>query len=68
MYFINRGDSKGKYNLTLQGFSQTPSGFRCRFCCRKRRCLIRDLLPVGFLAFSLETSGGPSALIRNANF
>lgn len=57
-----------EHNLTLQGFSQTPSGFRCRFCWRKQRCLIRDLLPGGFFAFSLGAPGGPSALICSSNF
>lgn len=66
--FISRGDLKAMHNLTLQGFSQTPLGFRCRFCWRKGGCLIRDLLPGGFLAFSLEAPGGPPALICNISF
>lgn len=57
--FCKQRRLKAEHNLTLQGFSQTPSGFRCRFCWRKGRCLSRDLLPGGCFAFSLEALVAP---------
>lgn len=65
MHFIPRGELKGICNLTLKGLRQTPGGFGCW---RRCLCLIRALLPGGFLAFPLEASAGPLAPSSMGNF